>query len=87
MPYAVALHADGKIVVGGGLSGGSRIVRYTVHGQLDPSFGSGGHADLADYMVTGVGVQPNGRIVAAGNRYGGQVDVVLSRLLPTGEVD
>ena len=35
-PLAVAIQADGKVVVAGG--GGFRLARYTVRGRLDPSF-------------------------------------------------
>ncbi len=67
--YAIALQADGKIVVAGG---GRRfaLVRYTPDGTLDPTFDGDGvvttnfnpYYDLA-YAVA---IQADGKIVAAG---------------------
>jgi uncharacterized delta-60 repeat protein len=58
---AIALQADGKILVtGAGLLG-----RYTGTGQLDPSFGSGGSgiAPLNSVIATAIAVQPDGKIL------------------------
>jgi len=76
-PSAVALQADGAIVVAGtsfpsGTSNGDFILtRYTTDGLLDTSFGVGGVAS-ADFngndRAAGVAVQIDGRIVVAGQR-------------------
>ena len=58
---AIALQADGKILVtGAGLLG-----RYTSTGQLDPAFGSGGGgiAPLNSVIATAIAVQPDGKIL------------------------
>ncbi len=110
---AVALQQDGKIVVAGGTSkpgtcaGSSApwtcpdfaLVRYTTHGSLDTSFGSGGkvRTDLGSGSVDwalGVAVQPNGKIVAAGSRQLGSCagpgncsDIALVRYKRSGRLD
>jgi uncharacterized delta-60 repeat protein len=75
---AVAVQADGKVVVAGGTydprTGASRfgLARYTVRGRLDPTFGRGGK--LLTRFGTGrnsssanaLAIQPDGKIVAAG---------------------
>jgi uncharacterized delta-60 repeat protein len=69
---AIALQSDGKIVVGGGDIGVNlhfALVRYLPNGTLDPTFDGDGQliADLGGAEnLTGVAVQPDGRIVAAG---------------------
>lgn len=76
---AVALQADGKIVVGGYTDGGSAtskdsvLLRYNSNGALDTSFGQGGKVvtawssgeDLIDDLV----IQTDGRIVVTGKGY------------------
>jgi uncharacterized delta-60 repeat protein len=88
---AVALQADGKIVVAGrtALFGTSdfAIARYTADGTLDSSFGSGGKATV-DFLsgndgAQAVVVQPDGKIVAGGfARNGNSVGVGLVRVVP-----
>ncbi len=43
MAYAVAIQADGKILVAGD---GASVVRYEANGDLDPEFGTGGIVKL-----------------------------------------
>ena len=71
---AVALQADGKLVLVGGVSAGGRdewgVIRLGPHGRLDPTFGDRGT------LVTGFGpgfdeanavaVQSNGKLLVAG---------------------
>lgn len=77
--YAVALQADGKIVVVGRASAGSRIVfgvaRYnSLDGSLDGSFGSGGKVTIsfgnspqtADTEARAVTIQADGKILVGG---------------------
>jgi uncharacterized delta-60 repeat protein len=59
-PQAIALQANGRIVVGG-MSG---LARLDSNGQLDTTFGSGG--SLATFHVTGLLIQTDGKIVAIG---------------------
>jgi uncharacterized delta-60 repeat protein len=70
---AVTLQADGKIVVVGAVDPGGTfdyhfgLARYATDGRLDTSFGQGGTivGDLGS--AYGVVVQPDGKIIAAGN--------------------
>ena len=77
---SVAVQQDGKIVVAGvaNIDGGEdfALVRYNSNGTLDASFGAGGRV-TTDFDLVGQGfsfafassvaVQPDGRIVAAGD--------------------
>jgi uncharacterized delta-60 repeat protein len=93
--------ADGRIVVGGSTSqidtgvGQFVALRYLSSGLLDETFGSGGSALIPfayDVFATDMAMQPNGRIVVAG-----QADIpagqdtkgaiALARVLPDGQVD
>jgi uncharacterized delta-60 repeat protein len=71
-----ALQADGKVVAAGFAETGNgdvafALLRYTSQGSLDPSFGAGGIV-ITDFLAglddraSGVVLQPDGRIVAAG---------------------
>src|SRR5216683_1368782 len=101
-PYpitGVAIQADNKIVgVGGMLSSRSQftVYRVTEAGELDSTFGGtgvifteitpGGGVDRA----TGVAIQADGRIVAAGRARSFaslNYQVALARYLPSGELD
>ena len=71
---AVAIQADGKIVVAGytgqGIATDFALARLTTGGALDTGFSGDGklttdYFGLADY-ATGVAIQTNGKIVAAG---------------------
>ncbi len=72
---AIALQADGKIVVVGwvvdqNLKSSFSIVRYNSDGSLDTSFGSCGivvtSVDRGDDLPTSVVIQPDGKIVIGG---------------------
>jgi uncharacterized delta-60 repeat protein len=95
---AVAVEPDGRIVVAGYTStdGNTRmflVARYKSDGSPDTSFGSGGiaHADLGDSTQStafAVGVEPDGRILVAGNtRVGGNYRFGLARFNPSGSLD
>ncbi len=69
--YSIAIQPNGKIVVGGysysasvfGLS----LTRYESNGNLDSSFGDNGFVVFSDSNlenISGVAIQPNGKIVA-----------------------
>jgi len=94
----LAIQPDNKIVgVGGSITSLSRFIVYRVDeaGALDLTFGGigivftqitpGGGTDRA----TGVAIQPDGKIVAAGRARvpGSYYDMALARYLPTGELD
>ncbi|HEX6810870.1 MAG TPA: delta-60 repeat domain-containing protein [Planctomycetota bacterium] len=68
---AIALQPDGRILVGGGSSTASRwsVIRLNANGSLDGSFGSGGVANTsfgASCSLSGMALQPDGKIVAVG---------------------
>ena len=92
--YAVALQADGKILVAGRTANGGHddfaLVRYLADGSLDTSFGGGdgivttdfgsGSSDQARSMV----VQSDGRIVLGGKT---NLDIAVARYLADGTLD
>jgi uncharacterized delta-60 repeat protein len=94
---AVALQPDGAIVVAGltAIDTGNQnfaLARYLPDGSLDPAFGVGGKVvtDISGAGETAfaVLVQPDGRIVAAGNTAAGpDSDIALTRYLPGGALD
>ena len=95
--YAVALQADGKIVVAGvAMFYGTNdfvIARYTEDGVLDSSFGGGDGKVTTDFardddQARGVVVQSTGKIVAVGfSRDEGDYDFALARYCPNGDLD
>ena len=69
---AMALQADGKIVMVGGSGTDFLLARYNVDGSLDTSFGSGGlvTSDVGSGSADearAVAIQSDGKIVVAGN--------------------
>ena len=72
--YAVAIQADGRIVVGGQSDlppdrrdVGFALARYLPDGRLDASFGSAGRLlDARGRGASALALQPDGKIVAAG---------------------
>ena len=95
--FAVALQRDGKIVAAGssGDTESARIalVRYSKSGQLDTSFGSGGKVMTALATIdraSAVMVQPDGKIVVAGESYNygkNSYDFALVRYTANGKLD
>jgi uncharacterized delta-60 repeat protein len=74
---ALALQADGRIVVGGSVQTTTgffdndfALLRVNMDGSLDTSFGAGGRVSLdwdhRDNALAGLAIQPDGKIVAAG---------------------
>ncbi len=89
---AFALQPDGKIIVGGGfreIAGHSRnsIARLHPDGTLDTGFNPPGGAD--DGMVLAIALQPDGKIVIAGNfqHVNGQSRRGIARLHSDGALD
>ena len=75
----VVIQSDGRIVAAGGgfapgaATGDSALVRYNTDGSLDGSFGSGGIV-FTDFFgetdfISGLTLQPDGRIVAGGTAF------------------
>jgi uncharacterized delta-60 repeat protein len=91
--YAVAVQADGKIVVAGfTVSGGTddfAVVRYQLNGTLDTSFGTGGKVitpvGSGDDLASAVIIQPDGKIIVAGSS--GNTDFALVRYNADGSLD
>jgi uncharacterized delta-60 repeat protein len=81
----LALQPDGKIVVAGATSAGTRdmlVARFQPAGVLDTTFGVGGVRTVdfgGNDAATGVALQPDGRILVAGTG-GTALDVALARL-------
>jgi uncharacterized delta-60 repeat protein len=89
---AVAIQADGKIVAVGTANGGAEfaLARYNANGSLDTTFGGDGKVRTNFTAVsdgaTGVAIQADGKIVAAGNANGG-AESALARYNPDGTLD
>jgi uncharacterized delta-60 repeat protein len=91
--YAVAVQADGKIVLTG-QSGiypdlHSALVRYNRNGRLDPTFGAGGKVTVTfnannDYLFA-LALQSDGKIVAAGSTSG--TSFLVARFNADGSLD
>jgi uncharacterized delta-60 repeat protein len=95
--HAVAVQADGRIVVVGStfdsFTGRQRfaLARYTTDGQLDPSFSADGKQTTS--IVGGgdandVAIQPDGKIVVAGwTVVDGTQDMAIARYRRSGSLD
>ena len=88
---AIALHGNGKIVIGGGFGNvGSfargRVAQLHPDGSIDESFDPGLGAD---FHVGSVAVQPDGGVLAGGNfgSFNGIPRSNIVRLTTTGSVD
>jgi uncharacterized delta-60 repeat protein len=77
------LQPDGKIVVVGSAQAGAAIARLNANGSPDATFGAAGKATVDFGAATSgnaVALQPNGRIVVAGQRAGSD-NFAVARLL------
>jgi uncharacterized delta-60 repeat protein len=95
----LVIQPDGRIVAGGtssvpvGQSWDNRftVARYGTNGALDASFGSGGVTRGPEGGAHAIGLQPDGKIVLAGNRFilerGFRAYFTVSRFQPSGAVD
>ena len=71
---AIALQSDGKIVVAGWTAGDHGLLRLNTDGSLDNTFGTGGIVVVStslSYNVQDVTIQPDGKILVAGNSWAG----------------
>jgi uncharacterized delta-60 repeat protein len=94
---AVAIQADGKIVVAGftsegDLTGDFAIARFDPDGLLDSTFDSDGRVTTSisaqDDDAHAIAIQPNGKIVVAGySRSASSFDFALVRYNPDGSTD
>lgn len=91
--HAVVGQPDGKTVVAGWAALGGNpvgaVARYQLDGTLDPSFGSGGKVLDTTFGAWAVTLQPDGKIVAAGEAAGGGGNNAYAfvRYLPNGNPD
>lgn len=94
--FAVAVQADGRIVVaGGGGWSGVTLIRYTRGGRLDSRFGNGGIAqpalrDECGEWARALAIQRDGKIVVAGECLANEEEWqkgLLARYTPQGRVD
>jgi uncharacterized delta-60 repeat protein len=93
---AVAVQPDGRIVAAGWTTANGSadfaLARYHADGTLDASFGSGGKVTTAFRagsldMALAVALQPDGKIVAAGQTSSGNSDFALARYNVDGTLD
>lgn len=94
---AVKIQADGKIVLAGANDTGSgsttTVVRLTVDGQLDTSFGGTGKVQLqasagSVLAMSSLAILPDGRMVLAGSAWNGtDEDFAVVRLNTDGSLD
>lgn len=91
---AVALQADGKIVVAGsslvGADGNFAVARYNPDGSLDSSFSDDG-TEITDFGerhdAEAVAIQPDGKIVVAGTSDSDNGNFALARYNADGSLD
>ena len=91
---AVAIQADGKIVIATTWFHAFHVLRYDSAGLLDPTFGSGGVAKIsfnktADGNANALAIQSDGKIIVAGyaTLKGNTVGFAIARLAQNGSLD
>jgi uncharacterized delta-60 repeat protein len=89
---ALAIDTSGDAVVAGTSGGAFALARYTLQGNLDPSFGSGGGEVTTDVgegsdEATAVAIDPSRRVIAAGGTGPRKQRLALARYTPTGALD
>jgi uncharacterized delta-60 repeat protein len=94
VPLDLVIQPDGKLVAagwGGDLSQvGFALARYRADGTLDPSFGRGGKVTTAFGSLAeghALVIQPDGKIVAAGEKGAAPSTFALARYNPNGTLD
>ena len=96
--HALALQADGKLLVAGSVDETPKgksfaMARFNADGSLDTTFGTAGHVITSfgsqSDEAFAIAVQPDGRIVLGGHTYTAErgVDFALARYLPDGSLD
>jgi uncharacterized delta-60 repeat protein len=88
---AIAIQADGKIVVAGQAQQHFALSRYNTNGSLDNTFGIGGIVNEASGTSSrfyDIDIQADGKILAAGYSDNGlQYHLALSRYITNGSLD
>jgi uncharacterized delta-60 repeat protein len=95
---AVAIQADGKIVVAGnttnllGTNLDFTVIRYKTNGNLDSTFGTNGVVTLdfgnSDDFARSIAIQNDGKIIVGGDaKVSGNVDFAAARLNTNGTLD
>src|SRR5690606_14170670 len=94
-PRKIAIQQNGDFLVGGKFSGGygrGILVRYKANGSLDPTFGTGGVANLSSLhgistvAVSDIALRDDGRILL-GFTESGTVTGLVAQLNPNGTLD
>ncbi len=92
--YGVAIQEDGRIVVSGEVGNSWILARFLPDGSLDTGFGNDAGVQHTDPVSVGraldVAIQPDGKILAAGVDFGGEIGsarFALARYLPDGSPD
>jgi uncharacterized delta-60 repeat protein len=79
--YALGIQPDGKLVAAGQSGFNLALARFNPDGSLDSTFGIGGRVttDFGGYdYARALVIQPDGKLVAAGYSWGGQVSAPAS---------
>ncbi|HEY6886822.1 MAG TPA: proprotein convertase P-domain-containing protein [Solirubrobacter sp.] len=85
---AVAIQADGRIVVGGNSGGSLALARYDANGALDASFSGDGKQIGGGHSSNDVAIAADGAIVVAGTQsFGGAANVAVARYTPSGALE
>lgn len=79
---AIAVQPDGKVLLAGGTD--PHVARFNFDGSVDTSFSGDGYVELPLFELWDIALQPDGRIVVAGE---GSADMVVARLNPDGSLD
>ncbi len=86
--HALAVQADGRIVVAGSSGGDAALVRYNPDGTLDATFDGDGIVKIdfgsSNEVANAVGIQADGKLVVAGTSGN---DFALARYNPDGTPD
>ncbi len=93
-PYSIALQSDGKTVIAGTSYGPTDndfvVLRFDTTGSLDLSFDGDGMTYTnfsGEDIAYGLAIQPDGKIVVAGQGNGGNNDFIIARYLSNGTLD
>ncbi|MBN4005233.1 DUF4347 domain-containing protein [Nostoc sp. LPT] len=97
---SIAVHSDGKIIVGGylnpndgSLNNDFALIRYNSDGSLDTSFGNGGRVITSmsngQDGIASIVIQPDGRVVVTGSvmNTNGSNSFILARYNSNGSID
>jgi uncharacterized delta-60 repeat protein len=84
---AMARHANGRILLAGrSTTAGAIVARLRSNGVLDPDFGGDGRVTVGSGSLSAVIVQPDRKILLAGNALGSAV-MTVTRLMTNGTPD